>query len=88
VKPLFSLFGDSVNLSARWGHVLRQTYDRLENHFGRTRSYSYVLWVELKVDSVHLEIVLILTQYTVCLEHAIGSKIIFVATDGTLREMG
>jgi hypothetical protein len=46
VKARFGPYGDNVNLSARWGHVLRQTYNRLENHFGCTRSYSYVMWVE------------------------------------------
>jgi hypothetical protein len=61
---------------------------RLENHFGRTRSYSYVLWVELKVGSVHLEIVLILTLYTICMERVIGSNIIFGTTDGTPRGNG
>jgi hypothetical protein len=37
--------------------------------------------------SVHLEIVLILMQYRcmVCAEHAIGSKIILDALDGTPR---
>jgi hypothetical protein len=33
----FSLFGDGVNLDARLVHGLRQTCNRLRNHFGRTR---------------------------------------------------
>jgi hypothetical protein len=39
------------------------------------------------LDSVHLVIVLILTQdrCMVCAERTIGSKIVLDATDGTLR---
>jgi hypothetical protein len=33
VKARFGPYGDNVNLSARWGHVLCQTYDRLEKSF-------------------------------------------------------
>jgi hypothetical protein len=33
----FGLFGESANLDARLVHGLRQTYHRLENHFGHTR---------------------------------------------------
>jgi hypothetical protein len=36
VESRFGLFGDSVSFGARYVHVLRQTYDRLRNHFGRT----------------------------------------------------
>jgi hypothetical protein len=42
---------------------------------------------KLKLVSIRLEIVLILTQdrYTVCAERTIGSKIILDAPDGTPR---
>jgi hypothetical protein len=42
------------------------------------------------LESVHLEIVLILTQdwCTVCAERSTGSEIIFDAPDGTLRRRG
>ena len=33
----FALFADSANLDARLVHGLRRTYQRLRNHFGRTR---------------------------------------------------
>ena len=33
----FSLFGDSANLDERSVHGLRQIYQRLRYHFGRTR---------------------------------------------------
>jgi hypothetical protein len=46
VERHFGLFGDSNNLSARQGYGLCQTYHRLENHFGRTRWYSYVTWIK------------------------------------------
>ena len=36
VESHFFLFGDSVSVSARQVHGLRQTYHRLKNHFGRT----------------------------------------------------
>ena len=37
LEARFGSFGDSANLEARWVHGLRQTYHRLQNHFGRTR---------------------------------------------------
>jgi hypothetical protein len=40
VESHFGPFGDSVSVSARLVHSLRQTYHRLRNHFGRTRWYS------------------------------------------------
>jgi hypothetical protein len=36
VEARFSLFGESVNLDARWMHSLRRTYRRHRNGFGRT----------------------------------------------------
>jgi hypothetical protein len=37
VESCFGLFVDSANLDAREVHGLRRTYQRLKNHFGRTR---------------------------------------------------
>jgi hypothetical protein len=58
-------------------------YRRLENHFGRNRCYSYVMWVEWKIVSVHSEILLIAMQEwcTVCAECTIGLVIILDAMD-------
>jgi hypothetical protein len=44
----------------------------------------------VELSSVHLKIVLILTQYrcTVCTEHTIGSKIVWDAPDGLVSDMG
>jgi hypothetical protein len=36
VEPRFGLFGDNVSVSARLVLVLRLTYHRHGNHFGRT----------------------------------------------------
>jgi hypothetical protein len=81
------MFRDSVNLSATYMHGSRQTYYRLENHFGRTQWYSYMKWVKWKPIAVHLEVVLILMQdrYMVCSECGIGSEIILGAPNGTRR---
>jgi hypothetical protein len=53
---------------------LRQTYDRVRNHFGCTRWYSKLTRLKWKLVPVHLEIVLILMKdrCTVCAEHIIG----------------
>jgi hypothetical protein len=37
-------------------------YHALRNQFGHTWLYTYVMWVKLKLISVHLEIVLISAQ--------------------------
>ena len=68
-------------------HGLHQTYNRLRNHFGRSQWYFKVTRLKWKLDSVNLEIVLILTQdkCTVCAERTIGSKIILDAPNGTSR---
>jgi hypothetical protein len=62
-------------------------YHRLKNHFGRIRWFSYVTRFKWKLDSVHLEIVLILTQdrCTVSVERTIGSEIILDTPDRTHR---
>ena len=64
---------------------MHRTYDRLRNHFGCTQWYFKVTRLKWKLDSVYLEIVLILTQdkCTVCAERTIGPEIILDAPDGT-----
>ena len=64
-------------------HALRRMCLRHGNHFGHTRSYSYVTLVKRKLVLVCLEIVLILTQdrCTVCAKRTIGSDIILDAPD-------
>ena len=59
--------------------------DRLRNYFGRTQWYFKVMRLQWKLDSVCLEIVLILAQNrcTVCVERTIGSEVILDAPDGT-----
>jgi hypothetical protein len=44
-------------------------------------------WLRWMLDSINLEIVIILTQdrCTVCAKHSTGSKIILDALDGTTR---
>ena len=66
-------------------HGLHQTYHRLRNHFGRTQWYFKVTRLKWKLDSVYLEIVLILTQdkCTVYAERTIGSEIVLNLPDGT-----
>jgi hypothetical protein len=58
---------------------------RLENHFGRTRWNSEVMWVIWNLTSVWLEILLVLEQdrSTVCAKCSIGSEIILDAPDST-----
>jgi hypothetical protein len=87
VEARFGPFGDRGNLVARQLHGLRQTYHRLSNRFGRTRWYSEVTRHKWKLVSVHLDIVLILTQdrRIVYAERTIGSKIILVTPDETPR---
>ena len=57
------------------------------NHFGHTRSYSYVTLVKRKLVSVCLEVVLISGQhrYMVCAECTMGLEIILGTADGTPR---
>jgi hypothetical protein len=49
VKCTIRLFGDSVNLDARWVHGLRRMYHRHGNHIGRTQWNSKVTWVKWKL---------------------------------------
>ena len=64
-----------------------QTYHWLRNRFGHTQWYFKVMRLKWKLDSVYLEIVLILTQdgCTVCAECTIDSEIVLDALDGTPR---
>jgi hypothetical protein len=66
---------------------LRQTYHRLRNHFRSTQWYSYVTRLKWKLISVHLEIVLILTQdrCTVFAERTRVLEIVLDVADGTPR---
>ena len=85
VESHFSPFGDRVSVGARYMHGLHQTYHRLRNHFGHTQWYFMVMRLQWKLDSVCLDIVLILAQdrCTVCNERTIDSKIVLDAPDGT-----
>ena len=62
-----------------------QTYNRHRNHFRRTWWYSWVTRLKWKLDSVHLERVLILTQdrCMVCVECTIGLENVLDAPDGS-----
>jgi hypothetical protein len=66
---------------------LCQTFQRLRIHFRRTGWYSYVTRPKWKLDSVHLEIVLILMQdrCTLCAKLTTDSEIILDAPDVTPR---
>jgi hypothetical protein len=57
------------------GTHLRQTYQRLRNHFRRTQWYSEVMRPMWKLVLVRLEILLVLTQdrCMFCAEYTIGS---------------
>jgi hypothetical protein len=85
VESRFGPFRDFVSVGARLVHGLRQTSNRLRNHFGHTRWYSKVTRLKWKLDSVRLEIVLILTQdrCMVCAERTIGYEIILDTPNGT-----
>jgi hypothetical protein len=87
VESLFGLVRDYVSIGARLGHGLSQTYHMLRNHFGRTRWYFEVMSIKWMLDSVYLEIVLVLTQdkCMFCVERITGSEIILDALDGTPR---
>jgi hypothetical protein len=86
VETCLSPFEDSGNLiSVRLETVLVsvqfrarfvQTYNRLRNHLGRTRRYSYVTRLKWKLVYVRLEIVVISMQEgcAVCVECTVGSK--------------
>jgi hypothetical protein len=83
----FDLFGNSFNFGTRKVHSFRRMYHQHGNHFGHTRWYSYVIYVNWKLVLVYLEIVLVSVQdrCTVCAEGTIGLEIILDAPDGTPR---
>jgi hypothetical protein len=87
VESHFSLFGDSVSVSARYVHALHRTYHRHRNHFGRTRWDTYVTRPKWKLGLFHLEIVLLLMQdwCTICVERNVGLEIVLEALDRTPR---
>ena len=59
----------------------------VENRLGCTRWYSLVTRLKWKLDSVRLEILLILTQdrCSACVERTIGSYVVLDKPDGTPR---
>jgi hypothetical protein len=69
------------------GMVSAKMYHRVRNHFGRTSWFSKLTRLKWKLVSVHLEIVVILSQDScmVCAERTIGSKIILDVPNGTPR---
>ena len=85
VESRFSPFGDSVSVGAWKLHGLHQTYHMLRNHFGHTQWYFMGMRLKWKLDSVCLDIVLILAQdrCTVCSERTIDSEIVLDTPDGT-----
>jgi hypothetical protein len=66
---------------------LHRTYHGHRNHFGRTQWDSLVMRLKWKLDSVRLEIVLLLMQDwgMVCVERTVGSEIVLEAPNGTPR---
>jgi hypothetical protein len=87
VEERFGPFHDGFSVRARSVHGLRQTYQRVRNHFRCTRWYSKLTRLKWKLVSVYLEIVLILSQDScmVCAERTIGSEIILNVPNGTPR---
>jgi hypothetical protein len=59
VEAWFRPFGDSANLDTILVRVLRWTYHRLRNHFGRTWWNSFVMWALWNLVSVHLKTLLV-----------------------------
>ena len=76
LQARFCPFGNSANLDARQVHGLRQYYQKLKNHFGRTRWNSKVTWVMWNLVSIRLETVLVLVQdrCTIGTKRTIGSE--------------
>jgi hypothetical protein len=85
VESRFSLFGDSVSVSARKVHGLHRTYHWHRNRFGHTRWDSLVTRLKWKLGLVRLEIVLLLMHdwCTVCVKRTVGSEIVLEAPVGT-----
>ena len=76
VESRFFMFGDRVSVGVRLVHGLRYTYHRIINHFGRTRWYHLVMRLKWKLVSVHVEIVLMLSQdrCTVCIKRRLENR--------------
>ena len=89
LEARFGFFGDSANLDVRSMHGLHRTYHRLENHFGRTRWNSYVMWVLWNLVLARLEIVLVSVQdrCMVCPKRTTSSKISLDTPDGLLGDI-
>jgi hypothetical protein len=87
VEAWFGPFRDSASLDARLVHGLHQMYHKHTNHFGCTRWDSKVTRLKWNLNSVRLEIVLLLMQdwWSVCVECVVGSEIVLEAPDGTPR---
>jgi hypothetical protein len=87
VESCFGPFGHSVSVVARKVHGLHQPYQRIRNHFGRTRWYTKVTRLKWMLVSFCLEILLILThdRCTICADPTTGSDIILDAPEGTPR---
>ena len=87
VEALFSPFGDRVSVGARYMHGLHQTYHMLRNRFGHTQWYFMGMRLKWKLDSVCLDIVLILAQdrCIVCAERTIGMEVVLDTRVGTPR---
>jgi hypothetical protein len=87
VESRFGPFRDSVNVSTKWVHGLRQTYHRLRNRIGRTQWNSLVTWVMWNIVSIHLDTVSVSVQdrCMVCAKRTIGLEIVLDASDGTPR---
>jgi hypothetical protein len=68
-------------------YSLRPMYHGHGNHFGHTRSYSYVMYVKWKLVSACLEIVFVSAQdmCSVCAKRTMGMEIILGTPDGTPR---
>jgi hypothetical protein len=62
VDTHISPFGDNVNLNIRKVLGLRRTDHRLKIHFGHTRWYSFMMWVNWKLVWVRLVTMLISMQ--------------------------
>jgi hypothetical protein len=87
VESRFSPFGENVSVSPRLEDGLYRTYHRHRNHFGRSRSDSYVTRLKWKLGSVRFGIVLLLMQdwCLVCTKCSICIEIILDALEGTPR---
>jgi hypothetical protein len=87
VESDFSPFGDSVSVGAGYVHGLCQAYQRLRNHFRRTRwnsSVTCVMW-NLVLNRLEIALTSLQDRCSVCAKRTIGSEIILDAPDGAPR---